>query len=375
MVFAPALIRRCCGRGRPASPSRRPGRSRRHPPPGRAAARAATNFDDDARTVDDTIFNDKELIAVDNWPSSPHYGRLYVTYTKFHLMEDGSSDYCPIQLSYTDGVDLVNPFRTVFTRVSVQPDDPGAGGVGRSANQFSVPVVEPNGTLDIGFVQEECNSSRDPHLLFQRSTDGGRTFLRRAVQIDKPGQYQDNPDPRDQLPPTVFRAPNTVSLVYNSGVLTYAYQDNIDRGRSGANIAYQQSRDGGRTWSDARLLSTAAGGEPAPRDQFFPWLAESGPGQLFAIWFDRRRDPKNRDIDTWQAVSRDNGRTWSQQRLSTQAWNPNQGFFATGSFIGDYNGLAASSTHVYPVWTDGRNNAFWRTGIGETDVFSAFRPR
>jgi hypothetical protein len=25
---------------------------------------------------------------------------------------------------------------------------------------------------------------------------------------------------------------------------------------------------------------------------------------------------------------------------------------------------------VYPVWTDGRNNAIEQTGIGETDIFT-----
>jgi hypothetical protein len=33
--------------------------------------------------------------------------------------------------------------------------------------------------------------------------------------IDKPGQFVDNPDPGDILPPTFFRAPNTPSLDYN----------------------------------------------------------------------------------------------------------------------------------------------------------------
>jgi hypothetical protein len=77
--------------------------------PGRQAARAASNFDYATGTVDDSIFNDKEYIAVDNTPTSPHYGRLYVTYTKFHLLADGSSDYCPIQLSYTDTIPTTDP--------------------------------------------------------------------------------------------------------------------------------------------------------------------------------------------------------------------------------------------------------------------------
>jgi hypothetical protein len=41
-----------------------------------------------------------------------------------------------------------------------------------------------------------------------------------------------------------------------------------------------------------------------------------------------------------------------------------------GAFIGDYNGIAASNRVVYPVWTDGRNNAIGQTGIGETDIFT-----
>jgi len=49
--------------------------------------------------------------------------------------------------------------------------------------------------------------------------------------------------------------------------------------------------------------------------------------------------------------------------------------FSGGAFVGDYNGVAASSSHVYPVWTDGRNNAIARTGIGETDIFSDVEPR
>ena len=138
--------------------------------PGRQAAVAATNFVNGE--VDESIFNDKELIAVDNNPGSPHYGRIYVTYTKFHIQPNGFSDYCPIQLSYTDSIPTQNPALTTWSHTAIQPDDPGGNGTGSSANQFSDPVVEQNGTLDVGFVSENCNDSLDPHLLFQRSTDG-----------------------------------------------------------------------------------------------------------------------------------------------------------------------------------------------------------
>jgi hypothetical protein len=342
--------------------------------PGREAARAASNYDYTAGTVDTSVFNDKELVAVDNTPTSPHYGRVYVTYTKFHLKPSGFSDYCPIQLSYTDTVPTSNPSLTTFHHTAIQPDAPGANGVGSSANQYSDPQVEKNGVLDVGFVSEDCNDSYDPHLLFQKSTDGGNSFLAHAVRIDKAGQYKDFKDAAkdDTIPPTAFRAPNTTSLAYSpsSGTLLYVYQNNIDRPTSKADISYQLSRDGGLHWTDAKFLSTTTGNTPARNDQFFPWAASDENGTFQVIWFDRRLDPADVRINTWQATSSDDGQSFTSGRISTQDWNPNRGFFSSGAFIGDYNGVAASSHAVYPVWTDGRNNAINTTGIGETDIFT-----
>ena len=347
--------------------------------PGRAAARAATNFDYATGTVDASTFNDKDYIAVDNNPASPHYGRLYVGYTKFHMLPSGFSDYCPLQLSYTDTVNMNNPSLTAFQHTPIQPDNPGGDGTGTSANQFFTPQIEKNGALDVAFMSEDCNDSFDPHTLFQRSTNGGQSFLPNAVQVDKPGQYMDFLDAAkdDTLPPTHFRAPNTPSLAYNprTGSLTFLYQNNINRAVSKADISFQQSTDGGRHWSDMRFLSVTGSGNPAPNDQFFPWIAAASNGNLYAIWFDRRLDPANIRINTWEARSANDGVTWTSRRISTQSWNPNLGFFSSGAFIGDYNGIAVSATNVYPVWTDGRNTAIARTGIGETDIFTDIEPR
>jgi hypothetical protein len=295
------------------------------------------------------------------------------------MLSSGFSDYCPLQLSYTDTVNQANPSLTAFQHFSIQPDTPHAGGVGRSANQYFTPQVERDGSLDVAFMQEDCNDSFDPHVLFQRSTDGGRTFLPQAVQVDKPGQYHDflNAAKDDTLPPTNFRAPNTPSIAYNpvTGSLTFLYQNNINRPTSKADISYQRSTDGGKHWSNAKFLSVTGTGAPAPQDQFFPWIAAANNGTLYAIWFDRRLDPANIDINTWQAWSVNDGITWQFRRISTQAWNPNLGFFSSGAFIGDYNGIAVSDTNVYPVWTDGRNTAIARTGIGETDIFTTVETR
>ncbi len=345
--------------------------------PGRQAARAASNFDYSTGEVDPSIFNDKELIAVDNAPSSPHYGRIYVTYTKFHIQPDGFSDYCPIQLSYTDSIPTENPVLSTWSHTAVQPDNPGGDGTGSSANQFSDPVVQRDGTLDVGFVSENCNNSFDPHLLFQRSTDGGQTFLPNAVQIDKAGQYADFDDGTgsDTIPPTHFRAPNTPSLAYSpqTGKLLFVYQNNINRPISKADISYQTSSNGGMNWSDAQFLSTSSSGQPAVNDQFFPWAASDENGRFYVIWFDRRLDPANVRINTWQAVSSNDAASFASSKISSTDWDPNLGFFTSGAFLGASTGLAASTEAVYAVWTDGRDNAIGQTGLGETDIFTKFQ--
>jgi hypothetical protein len=340
--------------------------------PGRQRALVTSNFDYSTGTVDDSIFNDKEYVTVDNHPASPHYGRIYVTYTKFHIQPDGFSDYCPIQLAYTDNVPAFDPSMTTFQHTAVVPDNPGGNGKGPSADQFSVPVVESNGTLDISYVTEECNTSLDHNFKFQKSITGGATFLPKPVTLTTPTTFQDNPDPADRLPNKPFRAPNTESLAYSeaTGTLLYMYTNYIDMATSGGDIVVQRSTDGGFTWSDPQVVSHTSGGAPARNDQFFPWVATAHNGKSYAVWLDCRDSPNNHDIRAFQGDSIDDGLTWLNLRIGTKQWDPDKGFFKSASFIGDYSGMAASNKAVYPVWTDGRASAMNRTGIGETDIFT-----
>lgn len=338
--------------------------------PGRRAAIAATNSGS-AGKVDDTVFNDKEYIAIDNTPTSPHYGRVYVTYTRFHLDATGASDTCPINLSYSDAVPSSDPSLATWQHTSVNPARRGSHGLGESANQFSVPVVEPNGTLDVAYVLEECNSSLDHGLRFQQSTDGGVTFLAKAVQVNKGSTWVDNPNAADVIPHTAFRTPNTIALAMSptTGTLAFVYTNYV-RGRGNGDIEVSLSHDHGATWSDPVPVSVSPNGQLAPHNQFFPWIAVDAHGTFQAIWLDRRTDPNNHDITTFQATSTDDGRTWHNFQIGAALWNPDQGFFTSGAFIGDYSGLAANTTAVYPAWTGGTANAINQTGIGETDIFT-----
>jgi hypothetical protein len=319
-------------------------------------------------TTDPTVFYDKELVAIDNNPSSPHYGRIYVTYIKFHMLQpDGRSDYCPVQVGYSDAVPTEDPSSATWTNHSVVPDDPGAGGKGPSANQWAMPVVDDEGALNVAYAIEECNTSLDHGFFFVRSTDGATTFSPR-LKINKPGQFQDNADAGDALPPKTAGIPISPSLAFNAatGTLGFAYQNNVNAEQSGADISFQRSTDHGATWSDATFLATAGGG-PAPNDQFFPWLATDESGRWHAMWFDNRNDPGNLLIETFQGLSSNDGLTWSNFDISSEFWDPNDSFFDCGCFIGDYSGIAASDAAIYPLWTDGRDTPGFPDGA--TDIF------
>jgi hypothetical protein len=346
--------------------------------PGRHAARAATNVDYTTGTVDESVFNDRETITVDNAPGSPFFGRLYVAYTKFNLLPDGFGDYCPIQLAATDAVPTDAPFTALFRRTSVVPDAPGADGTGPTANQVGYPQVEADGTVDVLYAEENCNNGLDQAIHLQKSADGGVSWLPSPLPVTKPGQFHDNPDRADLLPPGMFRAPLSPSLAYNAatGTLAVVYP-NLSHPSSGSDLSLQLSSDGGRHWTDARTLSVEGSGQPARNDQFFGAVTASPDGLFTAIWYDRRRDPANHLIDTWQAWSADNGDTWTQRRVGTRSWNPDNAFFLSGAFIGDYLGVAASTGAYYPVWADGRLSPrnTHPNAPGSSDIFTNVESR
>jgi hypothetical protein len=323
------------------------------------AALVITNHAPDG-TIDASLFYDKELMAVDNDPSSPYFGRLYVTFSKFH-MTGGSyarSDYCPSQVAYTDDVPTADPSSSVWSHTAITPDDPGAHGVGISANEFTSPVVDSQHGLDVAFVSEDCNTSVDRAILFARSTDGGASFGD-IVRVDGPGEFADNPNHGDQLPGKGHvRLPISPSLAYDAtrGRLLLAYQNNIDRTVSGADISLQRSDDFGQTWMAPIPVGVDALGAAAPGDQWFPAIGTDSSGNYHAIWQDNRNSASGALTETFQGTSSDGGATWENENISSVPFDPRKSFFSCGCFIGDYNQIAVSDRVIYPMWTDGRGS-------------------
>jgi hypothetical protein len=341
-----------------------------------------TNVNADT-SVDDSVFYDKEQLAVDNHPTSPNYGRLYMTYVKFVLDSTGFSTTCPVQLSFTDDVDPDDngDLRdAVWSNTAIMPDrldDPD--GVNTSSNQGAQPAVDDQGGLGISFFQEDCNTSYDRKILFKHVDAAGTVGP--LVKINRSGDWKDNPNRSDLLAPKAARLPASTSapLVWNdtTGTFEFITQNNINRNGkktgtpTGADISYTESHDYGATWEHMKFVAVDGLGNPAPKDQFFPWMAVDELGDTHAIWFDNRNDAGNLLIETFHQTTSDTAIWGPNDNISTAAWDPNQAFFSSGAFIGDYNGLAAgvnSAALEYPVWTDGRNSP--GSPYGDADIFT-----
>jgi hypothetical protein len=339
----------------------------------RFSSQVVTNFDGNTGEFDPSVFFDKEILAVDNYPSSPFYGRLYITYIKFHFDPTGFGDYCPVQLAYATKIDPNGDGDlrdTTWRHTSVVPDNPGGNGEGPTANQWAEPVVDDQGGLDISYAWEDCNTAFDRELVFKRSTDGGSSFGPQ-IHINHGGQWADNPSLSDLLPNKNARIPLSPSMDYDPQLhaLVYVVQNNVNMATSGADISFAYSTNYGSSWSSMQNASHGATAAGAPNDQFFPWISVDQGGGIHIIWFDNRNDPGNTLIETFELYNTALSMAVSNTDISDAAWNPNLSFFATGSFIGDYNGLDAVTSSVeYPIWTDGRNTP--GPPLGQTDIFT-----
>jgi hypothetical protein len=341
-----------------------------------------------------TVFNDKPYIAVDNNPASPFYGRVYVTWTRFTFDQFGNYISSPIFLSFSDdggqtfstGQEIsgtsstlcANPFRSFNTNRC-------------NEDQFSSPVVGPDGTVYVAFENEELQGAstgfRNQYLVVS-STNGGASFGAPSQAVfpifDGGNDYPINVDGRQTLTNSQFRVNSAGNLAIDpsSGPtpattrLYIAFSDNrkgvalcapscsFTTVTTNTDVLVVSSTNGGASWGSP---VTVPHGGTSDNDQFYPWAAVSSTGVLKVAFKDRSYDPSNIQYGETLATSTDNGASFTSIRVDTGLSNPNDSRWFTGggttngkaTFIGDYEGLAVGSDGIsHPLWTDMRTSRF-----------------
>ena len=311
------------------------------------------------------VFNDKEWIVTDNNPHSRFYGRTYVTWTRF-LAHDGETVDAPIWSTWSD-----DGGRKWARAQEISGSSRRLCGGRCSDDQFSSPVVGPDGTVYVAFENGQ-NTSLDSageeeqgQYLLVSSRDGGDDWSDPQFITafeDGSRDYPLNADGRQTLSGYQIRlsTPGNLAVSPRDGKLWVTWADNrngvhdSDHPRTNNDVFVMSSSNGGRSWSDPSLVDNGHG------DQWFPWLdVNPVTGKIGIIYNDRG----NRNGDTY-TVSLVQGLpgAFTKTTLSKAPSDPvHSAFFQAETpgcemcalFHGDYISLAyGSDGRANGVWTD-----------------------
>ncbi len=201
----------------------------------------------------------------------------------------------------------------------------------------SVPAVGPNGEVYVAW--SGPLGTNNFKLFFDRSTDGGNTWLENDIIAGtQRGGW-------DYLVSGIYRSnglPVTLCDISNSpyrGTIYINYTDSA--GPADHDVMVVKSTDGGTTWSAPIRIND----DPAGKEQFFTWMCiDQVTGYLYCVFYDRR-NYTNTSTDVYLARSTNGGATWINERLSASPFTPN-----SGTFFGDYTNISAHNGVIRPIW-------------------------
>ncbi|MDP9389438.1 MAG: glycoside hydrolase [Actinomycetota bacterium] len=190
-------------------------------------------------------------------------------------------------------------------------------------------------------------------LLLGRSTDQGKTFT--VTEVNRPSN---------------FYGGHLIKWSREGGkqgTLHIVFEDKPDQPQGDRDIFHQRSTDGGRTFSEPRVLH-----DDDPKQligQFIPNLDVAPNGRVDVTWWDFRNDPGLYVNDVYYTYSSDNGRTWSQNlRVTDRSINRRIGPWSNNFDMRQPPGLSSTKELAVFAWDDTREGD--EVGQGQ-DIFSA----
>lgn len=282
-------------------------------------------------TISTGTNNDKEMLWIDNSPTSPFKGNIYVAW-----------DVPGSGMRFVRSADNGRTWSSV-TELS---NDIAIGTHLASGPAGEVYVAWP----DVG--------SRE--LRVRKSTDGGATFSPARVIAQTNSSYEISIPGMCQRKVLVYlsigidrsNSPRrgNIYAIWNDRNGTAADPGCADTTSvSNSSIYFSSSSDGGATWSAPRVIHN----DPPSTDQFNPWMdVDPDDGTLHAMFYDTRDDPGRRTTNIYYLSSKDGGVTWGNEtKVSTEMTDETASGAEIGNQYGDYSGLAAFRNVAFPAWT------------------------
>jgi Neuraminidase (sialidase) len=208
-------------------------------------------------------------------------------------------------------------------------------------------TVDTKGTIYAAWVSQSANISPAPlfaHFL-SKSTDRGKTWT--TTQISPFSAENTN-------------GYNAFHLVWspkggNDGSLHLIYEGSSRPEVSNfTQVFYRRSADGGKTWSDVKVLNDT---DPAKFTYSGdPNISVAPDGRVDAAWWDTRNDPGIAANDVYYASSSDGGVTWSKNiRVTDRLIDRKIGVYASNYDLAGPPGVASTKDYAIFGWDDTRN--------------------
>ena len=268
--------------------------------------------------------DDKEWLAVDNFPASAYYHNLYVAWANDGILFKRSTDGGESWPAYTT---LVPGFV-----------------------EYPYVVVTADGDVYV-FYMDGWGYCQSGTIRFVRSSDGGQSFAPPAgvATAHQPCSPIHGSGGYDQW--RFFSIMGVAADPNDPDVLWVAWTDdnNVDYGPT--DVRYVLTTDGGTTWSSPQRLSHDPAG--TGRDHITPVLAYDNNSRLHAFWLDRRADPANQLFHAYHSSSADLGQSWEgDNQVSQQPFDLNLYFPPPTGYnaAGDYWGLDVSGSTIMAAW-------------------------
>lgn len=320
------------------------------------------------------LFNDKEWITTDNNPTSPFYGRSYLTWSKFESHDGVYTSSAIFESQSDDGGESWTPAREISGFNPALCTFQISGPAGQcDENQFSVPTVAPNGTVYVAFQNEqnqalwESANEFDNQYLVVKSTNGGTTWSSPSFVVgleDGARDYPINASGRQTLSGYQLRVNSAGNIVASptDGKLYLVYADNSAGTHDSATPVtntnvYVMTSTNGTSWSGPFPVDTGAS------DQWFPWVdVNPTNGKIGVLYNDRvAATPSVHNASLSEGLPG----SFAKTVVSTAVSHPTQSrFFQAGvagcvtcaTFNGDYIALAyGSDGKANMAWTDMRD--------------------
>jgi hypothetical protein len=280
------------------------------------------------------IFNDKEWVAVDSSPHSPHHGRVYAVWSRFITTGSGSTAVTtsPGAVSFSD-----NHAKTWSPIHFTTPQSANTEGL--------IPLIHRDGSITVVydlFVPSATNpNGGNDYETAQTSHNGGVTWSA-PVTI---GQFLGSGVPGMRTGGLPGAAIDPVT-----GNMYVAWQDTRFNPSGLNDIVMSKSADGGATWSAPRVVSPQVAG----LDRFTPAVAAYG-GAVYVSYNTRGANGTAPTVTEDVTASGDGGRTFGFEH---QVGPPIVLTWAAVSiegappvaFLGDYQGLSATARGAEMSW-------------------------